>query len=230
VDSNARAPEALPVHLSPTEFLDFRSPEVEGFARLKTQGAATPREQAVRLFYAIRDGILYDVYAADLSRAGLRASAVLRNRSGFCIHKSILYAAAARCLGIPARLGFADVRNHLSTPRLTALVGGDVFRYHAYAEVWLDGAWRKVTPVFNRVLCHLFGVAPLEFDGTNDAMLQPFDKAGQRYLEVLVAHGTFDDFPYERCIGTLRVHHPRLFARDGRTVDGDLAHEAQRTS
>ena len=41
-----------------------------------------------------RRQMLYEVYGADLSRDGLRASAILRRGMGFCVHKSIVYAAA----------------------------------------------------------------------------------------------------------------------------------------
>jgi transglutaminase-like putative cysteine protease len=212
--------------LQPTEFLDTQSRVVQDFAQHCAGDAETARERAKRLFYGVRDGLRYDVYGADLRREAMRASALLRSRTGFCIHKTIVYAAAARSLGIPARLAFVDVRNHIASPRLIELVGGDVFRFHAYAEIWLDDRWIKVTPVFNRTLCLLFGVPPLEFDGTNDAVAQPFDRNGNRYLEVLHHHGSFDDFPFDLCMTVLRTHHPRLFAERGRTVHGDLPAEA----
>jgi transglutaminase-like putative cysteine protease len=222
--SVSRSPVASAT-LGATEFLDWESPVVVEFARRWAGNANTPREQAVQLFYGVRDGILYDVYGADLTRPGMKASAILKSGRGFCIHKSIVFAASARCLGMPSRLAFADVRNHLSTARLVELVGGDVFCYHAYAEVWLGGRWLKVTPVFNRALCQLFGVEPLEFDGSADATLQPFDRRGHRYLEVVAEHGSFEDFPYEACIEALRTHHPRLFVGEGQTIEGDLASE-----
>jgi transglutaminase-like putative cysteine protease len=212
--------------LLPTEFLDSQSHVVRDFARQCAGGADTARERATRLFYAVRDGLRYDVYGADLRREAMRASAIVRARAGFCLHKSIVYAAAARSLDIPARLAFVDVRNHLATPRLIALVGGDVFRFHAYAEIWIDERWIKVTPVFNRTLCLLFGVAPLEFDGTHDAVAQPFDRHGNRYLEILHHHGSFDDFPFDRCMTAFRTHHPALLAERSRTVRGDLQAEA----
>jgi transglutaminase-like putative cysteine protease len=209
-----------------TEFLDAQSRAVRDFAHGCAGDAATARERATRLYYGVRDGLRYDVYGADLRREAMRASAILGARTGFCIHKSIVYVAAARSLGIPARLAFVDVRNHIASPRLIELVGGDVFRFHAYAEVWLDGRWLKATPVFNRTLCLLFGVPPLEFDGTSDAVAQPFDRHGNRYLEILHEHGRFDEFPFDTCMTVLRTHHPRLFAERGRTVRGDLSAEA----
>lgn len=211
--------------LAATEFLDSNTATVRDFAKQIVGSERDPVEQTIKLFYAVRDTILYDVYGIDLSRVGMKASSIIRNGVGFCIHKSIVFAAAARCLGIPSRLAFADVRNHISTARLREIIGGDVFHYHTHAEIYLNGRWIKATPVFNLKLCYLFGVDPLDFDGTNDAMLQLYDKQGNRYLEFIRHHGTFEDFPYERCIAALKLHHPRLFMDGRQTIRGDLAKE-----
>ncbi|MFD0475949.1 transglutaminase family protein [Nonomuraea thailandensis] len=162
----------------------------------------------MRLYYAVRDDILYDVYDIDMSRDGLRASTIISRGSGFCLHKSIVYAAAARALGIPARLVFADVRNHLASGRLKELVGGDVFRFHGLVSILLDGRWVKATPVFNKTLCRLYRLKPLEFDGTADSVYHPFDESGRRHMEFLRWHGEFDDFPYELVLDAFRTEHP----------------------
>jgi hypothetical protein len=77
-------------------------------------------------------------------------------------------------------LGFAGVRNHLSTQRMRQTMRTDVFIWHGYSEIWLDGAWRKATPAFNIGLCDKFGFLPLDFDGVNDSIYHPFDRIGQR--------------------------------------------------
>jgi transglutaminase-like putative cysteine protease len=186
----------------------------------------SPVEKAKRLYYAVRDGIRYEIYGVDISRAGLRASAVIRGGSGLCIHKSVVFAAAARALGIPARLVLTDVRNHLASPRLRSLVGGDVFHYHCLVSVRLEDRWVKATPVFNGVLCRLYGMAPLEFDGTADSLHHPYDERGRRYMEFLKIHGEFDDLPYELVTRGLRRAHPGLFADHNRTRSGALVDEA----
>ena len=165
--------------------------------------------------YAIRDGIGYEIYGADLSRAGLRASSTVAAGRGLCLHKSTLYAACARALGIPSRLALVDVRNHVVSPRLRRFLGSDVVHFHCYAQVELDGRWVSATPVFSRALCRLYRMAPLEFGG----VLQEND--GSR-MEVVRRHGTFDDLPYELVAGGLRAAHPNLFAAPSR-VRGRLA-------
>src|SRR4051794_7827475 len=96
----------------PTEFLDFTSEPVRAFiARVLRGEVMAPETAAIRLFYAVRDRIRYEIYGADLSSTGFRASTIIGRGSGLCIHKSIVYAAAVRALGIPSRLVFANVRN-----------------------------------------------------------------------------------------------------------------------
>ena len=212
--------------LAATEFLDAGHPVVREFAYRAADGADKPADRAVRLYYAIRDQIRYEVYDADLSRAGLRASAIISRGSGFCVHKAIAYAAAARALGLPSRIVLTDVRNHLASARLRELAGGDVFTFHSLVSVLLDGRWVRATPVFNKTLCRLYGIAPLEFDGTADSVCHPYDESGRQHMEFLREHGEFDDFPYHLVVPGLRVAHPRLFGPNERTVAGSLVTES----
>jgi transglutaminase-like putative cysteine protease len=214
--------------LAATEFLDHESAEVRGFVDRVLSSAGDGRtEQVVALYRAVRDGIRYEVYGADLSRAGLRASRILRGGSGMCIHKSVVFASALRAIGVPSRLVFADVRNHLASDRLIALVGGDVFRYHCLTSLRPGDTWVKATPVFNRTLCRLYRIAPLEFDGTTDSLHHPFDAAGRRHMEFLHWHGEFDDLPHDQVIHGLRAAHPGLFAAPHRFAPGSLVADAR---
>ncbi len=216
------------MNLSATEFLDHTSPEVLGLVERVVPDGASPNEAAVKLYYHVRDRLLYEVYGADLSRTGFRASATLRTGSGMCIHKSIVYAAALRAVGVPSRLVLTDVRNHLASPRLRELVGGDVFTFHCLTSVYLDGNWVRATPVFNRTLCRLFKMAPLEFTGTADSMYHPYDDDGRAHMEFLKFHGDFDDLPYDMVIDGLRSAHPRLFATEDTFSAGSLVADADR--
>jgi hypothetical protein len=53
------------------------------------------------------------------------------------VPKAILLAATLRASGIPAAVGFADVRNHLNSPKLTKLMETDLFIYHGYVAFGL---------------------------------------------------------------------------------------------
>lgn len=219
----------------PTEFLDYRSPAVQAFVdkaltRAGVTGVAGSPEgdirKAVALYFAVRDGIPYEVYGADLTRRGLSASGVLDSGLGFCVHKSILYAAAVRAVGVPSRLYYGDVRNHLASSRLRELMGSDVFRFHSLTVLYLAGQWVKATPVFNKVLCKLYGIRPLDFDGRSDSLYHPFDEQGRRHMEFVHVHGEFDDVPYDMVVDGIKTAHPRLFASSHTTTAGSLVAEA----
>lgn len=192
-------------YLAPTVFITSTDPAVAEFARRATAGAADDRDRAVRLYYAVRDGIRYDPRSIRLTPEGFTASRCLAEGQGFCVTKAVLLAAAARACGIPARLGFADVRNHLATPRMIAMMRGEtVLQWHAYTVLWIDGRWVKATPAFNRELCERFRVAPLEFDGRADSLFQPFNDDEHPFMEYVRDRGTFDDVPFDAIVEDFR--------------------------
>ena len=196
----------------PTAFVDSDAPAVAAFARAAAGGHTDPRERAVAIYYAVRDRITYTPYCDFRSPDTYRASAVLAKGAGFCVGKAVLLAAAARAIEIPARLRFADVRNHLCTPRLKALVGGDVFYYHGLVELELQGQWVKATPAFDLALCERFGVLPLEFDGREDSVFQPYDRAGRRHMEYVCERGVYADVPMADIVAIFEREYPRLVA------------------
>jgi transglutaminase-like putative cysteine protease len=210
--------------LAPTAFLDFDTPSVAAFAR-RSAGPGTPRERAVRLYHAVRDGFRYDPYAFRIGPEWLRASRTLELGFGWCVPKAILLAACCRAEGIPARLGFADVRNHLATERLVALMDTPDFLWHGYVALHLDDRWVKATPSFNLEMCRRFGVRTLEFDGTRDSLLQEYDERNQRHMEYLRDRGLHDDLPYEEAARDWRAGYPRLIAA---AETGDLAGRFER--
>ena len=140
----------------------------------------------------------------------MTASRTLENGYGFCVPKAVALAAACRAAGIPAALGFADVRNHLSTPRLTEIMNGDVFYHHGYTSIFLDGRWVKATPAFNKDLCDKAGLNPLEFDGKSDSIFHEFDRAGQRHMEYLAHHGEVADLPFDTFVNVMSSRYPGL--------------------
>jgi transglutaminase-like putative cysteine protease len=200
-------PEAF---LAPTPYIDSDAPNVGEFARRVAGGEPDPVARAVKLYYAVRDEVVYTPYADFRSVETYRASACLARGSGFCVAKAALLAASARAAGVPARIGFADVRNHLASPRLRALMDTDVFYYHGYAELYLDGRWVKATPAFDRTLCEKFGVLPLEFDGSADSLFHPFDAAGRRHMEYVRDRGASADVPVAEIIDTFVRSYPKL--------------------
>ncbi len=211
--------------LAPTTIVDADHPDVIAFAQAHRGGDADARSQAVALYYAVRDGFRYDPYDLDLTPQGLSASRVLRTGKGWCVTKSVLLAAVCRAVGIPARLGFADVRNHLSTERLRQTMKTDVFYWHGYTAIQLDGQWLKATPAFNVELCDRFGMLPLEFDGTADSIYHPFDRAGNRHMEYLNLRGEYDDVPLADMRATFAEHYAHMSRLGYADFDADVALE-----
>ncbi|TVQ87106.1 MAG: transglutaminase family protein [Deltaproteobacteria bacterium] len=202
-----------PQTLHPDRFIDSDHPDVLAFA-LEHAAGLPPRESAVALYYAVRDGFRYSPWNVAFERSAFRASALLRRepRQGHCIDKALLLAAVCRARQIPARLHFANVRNHVGTAQLEARLGSDLLVYHGYVELYLDGRWVAATPAFNRELCDRLGVVPLEFDGRNDSIFQAYDRAAGRFMEYVTDHGSHNTLPFDAMIAEWRRHYPRIAA------------------
>jgi transglutaminase-like putative cysteine protease len=191
-------------YLQPSPVVDCDNRAIVTFAK-ENAGDSTDRSaRAVRLYYAVRDGIRYDPYSIDLSSEGLRASATLQSGRGWCVAKAVLLAACCRVMEIPARMGFADVRNHLTTQRMRELMKTDIFFWHGYTSIFLNGVWVKATPAFNIELCERFGLRPLDFDGRSDSIYHPFDLEGKKHMEYLAYRGEFADVPIDQIEETFR--------------------------
>jgi transglutaminase-like putative cysteine protease len=151
----------VPEFLLPMAFVDSSSPEVRAFVSRSLEGTQdlSATGKAIRLFEAVRDRIRYNPFEIGTTEDDYRASRIAGKPSNYCIPKAILLTAALRAAGIPAAVGFADVRNHLNSPKLAELMGTDLFIYHGYVALWLDGRLFKVTPAFNTELCERFGVS-----------------------------------------------------------------------
>lgn len=196
--------------LCPDRFVDSDHPSVIAFARHHA-GDRPPLRAAVALFYAVRDGFRYTPWRVRFDADAFRASGLLDRDppEGHCIDKALLLAASCRAVGIPARLHFANVRNHLGTARLQERLGSDLLVFHGYAELWLEGRWVAATPAFNRALCERLGVAPLEFDGRADCIFQEHDPTG-RFMERVTDHGSFATLPYQAMIDEWARHYPQV--------------------
>ena len=216
--------DQMEIYCSPTFFIDSDHKDVIEFSTQHVGDAATDMEKAVNLYYAVRDIVRYNPYSIEPELEGMKASRVLSKGEGYCVAKAVLLAACLRCQSIPARLGFADVRNHLSTKKLREKMGTDLFVWHGYTDIFLDGKWVKATPAFNLSLCQAFGVLPLEFDGTKDSVFHPFDAKGNRHMEYVKDHGRFADLPWEKMIKDYQAAYPKYFDTAG--ISGDFKAEA----
>lgn len=212
------------VYLKPATFIDSDAANVREFARAATSAVHDELGRAIALYEAVRESVIYDPYVDVSDPACYRASQVLARGRGYCVGKACLLAGAARAAGVPARVGYADVRNRMTSARLYEALGTDIFHWHSYAELYVDGRWVKATPAFNAALCHRLGVHVLEFDGRNDSLFQQFDRSGRRHMEYLLDRGAYADVPFEAILADFRVHYPALMSKHG--LSGDFQAEA----
>ena len=197
-------------YLQPGRFVDSAHPTVVEFSATHAKGK-TRRERAVSLYYAIRDGIRYNPFQNFTVDETYRGSVCIERGVGWCVPKAALLAACARADGIPARVGYADVKNHLTTPELTEKMGTDLFVFHGYTELLLDGKWVKATPAFNLTLCTRFRVKPLEFDGAADSIFHPFDEDNRLHMEYVRDRGAFADVPVEEIKRVFQATYPAYY-------------------
>jgi transglutaminase-like putative cysteine protease len=210
--------------LEPSACVDSAHPAVISEARAQTRPGQSDIEKAVTLYYRVRDGIRYNPYAIALTADTLAASHTLAVGQAWCVPKAALLAALCRAVGIPARLGFADVRNHLSTERMRQNMQTDIFYFHGYTSLFLEGQWVKATPAFNVELCEKFGLHPLEFNGREDSLYHEFDRAGNRHMEYLNDRGEFEDIPLPEMLAVFEAHYPDMML-DARDWERDVAAE-----
>ena len=225
--------QADSIYLTPTQMIDSDHPAIREYAMRTVGSSLDPIDRAIRLFRAVRDDIRYDPYSPFYLPEHYQASWVFQRGRSFCVPKASLLCALGRVCGIPSRVGFATVRNHLATQQLLDFMGSDLFVYHGFVEFYLDRKWVKATPAFNQELCWKHGVDPLEFNGRDDALFQPFNSRNQKFMDYLEYTGTYTDIPvsaivegWEEAYGKDRVRGwIRMFEERGGISLGDFERE-----
>jgi len=186
------APDAC---LGPTPFIESDAPAIVTLSA--SLARPTPGETSVALFDWVRDEVRYDPWTAMDPPEQYRATAILERRRGYCVQKAVLLAALARANRIPTRLSFADVRNHKTPDNMREMMGTDLFVFHGFVELWLDGKWLKAAPAFDREATRRAGALLVELDGQQDATLHPVDPEGQPHMEYIRSRGAYADLPLD---------------------------------
>ena len=194
-------------YLSSTPYLNFDSPIVNDFVT-KYRGVGSTTQQAINLYYAVRDKISYNPYYINLSVVGLCASECIKSKRGWCVNKAVVYAACCRMIGVPAVLGYADVKNHITIEKLRKSMNSDIFYWHSYTMIYLNDKWVKATPAFNQRLCNKFGIVASDFNGVDDSIFMPLNQAGDKHMEYLNYRGEFADVPLQDILVTYREKYP----------------------
>lgn len=217
--------ESSEKYLASTPTLDFDNQVVGEFVEKHVSSSMSQKDIAIKLYYAVRDLFRYDPYRLDLTTNGMKASRTIEKGYGWCVTKAILLAACCRYAGIPARLGFGDVCNHMTTRRLREWMQTDVFYWHGYTDILLNGKWVKATPAFNLALCEKIGILPLEFDGESDSIFHPFDASGNKHMEYVNTRGTYADLPLDEILETFQEYYSILLANSSADFSHDVASE-----
>jgi len=207
------------VYLSAAEYIDSDHPAIAALAA-RTVTPDLPAAEKARRFYLAAREIRYDPDLDYSDPEIYRASSVLQAGRAYCVGKAALFAALCRASGIPARVAFGDVTNHLSSEKLREKMGTNYFAWHGFTEMFLDGRWIKASPTFNSTLCARFGVAPLVFDGATDALLQAYDGAGRTFMKYEVLHGAFHDVPAKFLMVEMARLYPQLNGKRERSAGG----------
>ena len=185
-------------YLKCTEIIDCDTEAVRDKAHQLTSGLQTDKEKAISLYYFVRDEIKHNAYAPLHDPDRYKASNTLQAGNGICQQKAILLVALARAIGIPARVGLIDIRDHLISDTFREMIGGiNILPLHGYAELYLDGKWIHASPAYDIEICRRKRFVPVEFDGVNDAKDSPHDLDGNPHVEHLKYHGPYDDFPWD---------------------------------
>lgn len=171
------------------------------------------KEQAIELYYKVRDGFVYNPYHLDLRPQGLKSSVVIQKDRAWCVEKSIVMATGLRALGIPSKLGYGIVVNHIGVEKLTKVLRREEIVFHGYVSAFINGKWVKSTPAFDPLICNLAGVDPLDWDGENDALFQAY-QGDQKFMEYTHFYGEFDDVPVELMNAEMEKYYPHLFEEE----------------
>lgn len=175
--------------------------------------SSSKKQQAIDLFYKVRDLFLYDPYHLDLRPQSLKSSVILAKKRAWCVEKSIVLATGLRALGIPSKLGYGVVVNHIGVEKLTAVLQREEIVFHGYVSAFIDGEWVKTTPAFDQRVCRMCGVEPLVWDGKQDALLQAY-AGNNQFMEYKHFYGEFDDVPVELMNAEMKKYYPHLFKKE----------------
>jgi transglutaminase-like putative cysteine protease len=213
----------MSTYLEETACINFHHPEFQLFLNQFTL-VKNPIENAKEIYYQIRDSFIYDPYHLDIRPEHLVATEIIKKKRAWCVEKAIMMIACCRAIGIPSRFGFAIVTNHIGVEKLTFYLKRNEIVFHGYVEVFLENKWIKCTPAFDKRVCKISGVSPLNWDGQNDSMFQEFEN-GTKFMEYLHFYGEFSDIPTELMHKEMRKYYPHLFEHDFDSKEFSFKHE-----
>lgn len=180
----------LDAYLASSEFIDFHHPAVAALAASLGDGSYAAPMIARRCFEYVRDSIAHTGDAGH-GPSTVRASEVLREKSGWCYAKSHLLAALLRANGIPAALCY----QRLSCSEYA----DDIYCLHGLNAVWLEPyGWYRIDPRGNKAGVDAQFAPPVEqlaFTlGENEYDVEGlFAEPLPEVIEALQTYGTYEE-------------------------------------
>ncbi|WP_417558003.1 transglutaminase-like domain-containing protein [Mesoflavibacter zeaxanthinifaciens] len=195
-----------------TYYYDYDTPVIKDI--IKDVKHLTSQQDIIeQLYLKVRDGWRYLPFNIGLTKAHFKASNIAKKPDGHCIDKAILYIACLRAFNIPSRLHLAKVSNHIATERLEKVINTNELAPHGLVDVFYNGKWVKCSPAFNKELCTIYNVDVLDFNGTEDAVLQEYNKDDHKFMTYIEDYGHFEDVPLDFIRDTFKSNYPSLYER-----------------
>ena len=91
------------------------------------------------------------------------------------------------------------------------MIGTNELAPHGLVDVFYNGNWVKCSPAFNKELCAIYNVDVLDFNGTEDAVLQEYNKDNHKFMTYIEDYGHFEDVPVAFMAQNAREHYPKIF-------------------
>lgn len=208
--------------LKPTFFLDYEQPLIKEKVKELIEGIPEDDDigKAVKLFYFVRDQIRYSVRNTreSYNKENWKSSLTLKTGFAFCIPKSILLASLARAVGIPSRLHYVDIVNHMTSERLKKDMGSNIFIFHGFVELFLDGHWVEANCAFDKELCLRKNFPAVNFDGKRDGLFAATNKDGKQFVEYIKDRGIYNDAPHQEIMQTWAIEYPGRYKDNGKPL------------
>ncbi len=197
-------------YIKSTFYFDCNSPQIKEL--ISGIGSSySEKEKIEQLYLKVRDGWRYSPFVIGLTDNHYIASSIYKKTEAHCIDKAILYIAGLRALHIPARLRLAKVSNHIAAERLEEKLGTNELAPHGLVDVFHNRQWKKCSPAFNKELCTMYNVDVLDFDGTEDSILQEYNRKNKKFMEYLEDYGHFVDVPLDYIKSIFKNNYPKLY-------------------
>ena len=201
-EQNSNLQSSPNIDFNSEAFLDF-------FAKANIAGNST--EDLIVWYNHVRDHFLYDPYHLDIRPESLVVSKIVAKRRAWCVEKALVFVAGCRQIGFPARLGFGIVQNHIGVDKLEEYLKRKEIVFHGYAEVFVNDNWVKCTPAFDKRVCAINKLMPLEWNAKDDSLFQEFS-GENKFMEYLHFYGEFDEIPFEMMHQEMKRYYPHLFS------------------